>query len=152
MDNSTRPTFRGRRTSGSRVSMSAATVVLHAPGKRRTSLAVRITALCFGVAGVVALVAGTIATRQVTAVAEQVSRAILANQADVLAGQLNNGGVGARNGLPRIVGVLGGHGIGFVSLPAGGVPAVRRGAGPADRRAGQLLPQRWALTARCPRP
>lgn len=102
--------------------MSAPTVLLHAPGKRRTSLAVRITALCFGVAGVVALVAGLIATRQASAVAEQVSRSTLADQADVLAKQLDDTGLGSRLGLLRVAGVLGGQHIGIVFYPAGGAP------------------------------
>jgi signal transduction histidine kinase len=102
---------------------AAPTVLLHAPGKRRTSLAIRITALCFGVAGVVAVVAGAIATRQTTAVAEQVSRATLSDEADVLAGQLDNTGVGSRIGLLRVAGVLGGQGIGIVSLLPGGTPS-----------------------------
>jgi signal transduction histidine kinase len=115
------------------------TVLLHAPGKRRTSLAIRITALCFGVAGVVAVVAGAIATRQTTAVAEQVSRATLSNEADVLAGQLDNTGVGSRIGLLRVAGVLGGQGIGIVSLPPGGTPTSTDSAAVAVVRAAGLV-------------
>lgn len=103
--------------------MSAPTVVIRPPtGQHRTSLAVRITALCIGVAGVVAVVAGLISVRLADTVAAQVSRAALADQADVLAGQLDATGIGSRLGLLRVAGVLNGQGIAIVELPSGGSP------------------------------
>jgi two-component system, OmpR family, sensor kinase len=88
----------------------------------RSSLAVRITALCVGVAGVVAVVAGLVSVRLADTVADQVSRATLADQADVLAGQLADTGVGSRLGLAKVSGVLKGEGVAIVVLRQAGAP------------------------------
>lgn len=93
------------------------------PARHRTTLAVRITALCLAVAGVAVLVAGLISVRLATTAAEQVSRTALADQADVIAGQLSVGGFGSRIGLLRIADVLGGQGIEIVELSPYGAPA-----------------------------
>jgi signal transduction histidine kinase len=100
---------------------SADTVVVPAAGRRRGSLAVRITALCIGVAGVVAVVAGLVSARLADTVADQVSRATLAAQADVVAGQLADGGPGSRLGLAKVEDVLRGQGITVVVLTDSGV-------------------------------
>jgi two-component system OmpR family sensor kinase len=103
--------------------VSAPTEVLRAPDRRhRSSLAVRITALCVGVAGVVAVVAGLVSVRLADTVADQVSRATLADQADVLAGQLADVGIGSRLGLAKVAGVLKGEGIAVVMLTNPGGP------------------------------
>jgi hypothetical protein len=86
-------------------------------------LAVRITALCVGVAGVVAVVAGLVSARLADTVADHVSRTTLAAQADVVAGQLAaTGGPGSRIGLGKVAGVLAGQGIAVVLLPPAGRP------------------------------
>jgi signal transduction histidine kinase len=89
---------------------------------RRTSLAVRITTLCLGVAGVVAVVAGLVSVRLADTAADHVSRATLAAEADVVAGQIEQGGAGSRVGLAKVAKVLQGQGIAVVLLPADGVP------------------------------
>ena len=101
---------------------TADTVLLPVDQRRRPSLAVRITALCLGVAGVVAVVAGLISVRLATSAADQVSRTTLADQADVLAGQLTATGPGSRLGLLRVVDTLRAQGIALVELPASGRP------------------------------
>ncbi|HEX5119067.1 MAG TPA: HAMP domain-containing sensor histidine kinase [Pseudonocardiaceae bacterium] len=96
-------------------------VVPVADRRRRGSLAVRITALCIGVAGVVAVVAGLVSARLADTVADQVSRSTLAAQADVVAGQLADGGPGSRLGLAKVADVLRGQGIAVVVLTDSGV-------------------------------
>jgi two-component system, OmpR family, sensor kinase len=129
--------------------VSAPTVVIAPPTtRRRTSLAVRITALCIGVAGVVAVVAGLISVRLAATVAEQVSQAALADQADVLAGQLTATGVGSRLGLLKVAGVLDGQGIAIVELPAGRAPTgANRSAVAAVLAAGVTGPPSRARSA-----
>ncbi|HEY1572869.1 MAG TPA: HAMP domain-containing sensor histidine kinase [Pseudonocardiaceae bacterium] len=100
---------------------AADTVVVPAVGRRRGSLAVRITALCIGVAGVVAVVAGLVSARLADTVADQVSRTTLAAQADVVAGQLADVGPGSRLGLAKVADVLRGQGIAVVVLSDSGV-------------------------------
>lgn len=100
------------------------TVLLPSPGRRpRTSLAVRITALCIGVAGVVAIVAAFVSARLADTVADTVASTTLSDQADVLAGELAYTGVGSRVGLVKVADVLKGQGIAVVLLPADGVPS-----------------------------
>jgi signal transduction histidine kinase len=114
------------------------TVLIPAPGgRRRGSLAVRITALCVGVAGVVALVAGGVSARLADSVADSVSRTTLADQADVVAGELDYTGLGSRLGLTKVAGVLQGQGIAVVLLPANGPPTgTNQGAVAVVRAAG----------------
>lgn len=96
------------------------TVMMSTAGRRRSSLAVRITALCFGVAGVVAVVAGLVSFRLADTVASHVSATTLADQADVVASQLSDTGLGSRLGELRVATVLKGEGISIVDLPASG--------------------------------
>ncbi|HEX3588556.1 MAG TPA: HAMP domain-containing sensor histidine kinase [Pseudonocardiaceae bacterium] len=114
------------------------TVLVPAPGRdRRASLAVRITALCLGVAGVVAVVAGLVFATLADTVADQVSRSTLAAQADVVASQLDQGGLGSRVGLAKVAGVLNGQGIAVVVLlDSGAVTGADQQAVAAVRAAG----------------
>ncbi|WP_053737750.1 HAMP domain-containing sensor histidine kinase [Nocardia sp. NRRL S-836] len=75
------------------------------------NLATRIALLCLGVAFVAVLVAGFVSTRLVLNTSREVSREILANQADVVAGQVSNN---------RIEQVLQGQGIAIVKVSAAG--------------------------------
>lgn len=85
---------------------------------KRTSLAFRITALCLAVAGVAVVVAGLVSARLVLTASREVSREALADQADVVAGQLDVG----RAGRLRVVEVLRGQGIAVVLIgPDGGL-------------------------------
>ncbi|MEU4768657.1 HAMP domain-containing sensor histidine kinase [Actinosynnema sp. NPDC023794] len=84
----------------------------------RTSLAFRITALCLAVAGVAVVVAGLVSARLVLTASREVGREALADQADVVAGQLDGG----RAGRLRVVEVLRGQGIAVVLIgPDGGL-------------------------------
>jgi two-component system OmpR family sensor kinase len=76
----------------------------------RTTLAVRITTLCLLVAGVSALVAGLVSLRLVGRTAQDVTQHVLANQADVVAAQLDESG-GQLIGRNRISDILRGQGI-----------------------------------------
>ncbi|HEX5401918.1 MAG TPA: HAMP domain-containing sensor histidine kinase [Pseudonocardiaceae bacterium] len=129
--------------------MSASTVMLPMTDRRqRSSLAVRITALCVGVAGVVAVVAGLVSVRLADTVADQVSRATLADQADVLAGQLADVGIGSRLGLAKVAGVLKGEGIAVVTLTPFGPPVGADAQAVAVvRTAGITAPPRQAVSA-----
>ncbi|MFE9746313.1 ATP-binding protein [Saccharothrix saharensis] len=85
---------------------------------RRTSLAFRVTALCLAVAGVAVVVAGLVSARLVLTASRDVSREALADQADVVAEQLDVG----RAGRLRVVEVLRGQGIAVVLIgPDGGL-------------------------------
>ncbi|MFI9006741.1 histidine kinase dimerization/phospho-acceptor domain-containing protein [Actinosynnema sp. NPDC053489] len=108
----------------------------------RTSLAFRVTALCLAVAGVAVVVAGLVSARSVLAASREVSREALADQADVVAGQLDVG----RPGRLRVVEVLRGQGIDLVLIgPDGGLTgdprAVRavRAVGGSSGRVGTRL-------------
>ncbi|NUT46830.1 MAG: HAMP domain-containing histidine kinase [Saccharothrix sp.] len=79
---------------------------------KRTSLAFRITALCLVVAGVAVIVAGLVSARLVLTASREVTRGALADQADVVAGQLDVG----RAGRLRVVEVLRGQGIDVVLI------------------------------------
>jgi signal transduction histidine kinase len=125
--------------------VTAPTVVLPRPGgRRRSSLAVRITALCFAVAGVVAVVAGLVSTRLADTVATQVSRTTLGDQADVIASQLADGGVGSRLGLLRVANVLRGEGIAIVEMSDGGAVVGTHQAVGVVRDAGIIGPPKQA--------
>lgn len=102
-------------------------------GERRPGLAVRVTAICLVVAGVMAVVAGLISTRLVVSTAEDLTRQTMSDQADVIAGQLSESKIGIR----RVVDILQGQGISVVqrrpngNLLGGDATAVR-----AARQAG----------------
>lgn len=86
--------------------------------KRRTSLAVRISASCLLVALVAVGVAALVSLRLVTATARQVTHDVLAQQADVVAAQLDDSGGTIRSvlGLGKVVQVLRGQDVAVVPL------------------------------------
>jgi signal transduction histidine kinase len=109
--------------------------------RRPASLAVRTTALCLAVAGVMALVAGVLAGRLVVSTSRDITQETLSDQADVVVAQLAESKLGAR----RLNEILAGQGIAVARRGAAGVVvgteprAVR-----AARRAGidQVTPER----------
>jgi two-component system OmpR family sensor kinase len=82
----------------------------------RASLWVRVTAFGVAVAGVMALVAGLVSVRVVSAAARDATRETLADQADVIAAQLSD----LRVATPRVAQILSGQGIFLVRRGAGG--------------------------------
>ncbi|HEY7595744.1 MAG TPA: HAMP domain-containing sensor histidine kinase [Actinophytocola sp.] len=101
--------------------------------RRPSSLAVRTTALCLAVAGVMALVAGGIAVRQVSTASREISQQTLSAEADVVAAQLAESPVAAR----RLNEILRGQGVEVVRRgEAGGLVGTDRTAVQAARRAG----------------
>ena len=80
------------------------------------SIAVRITGLCLLVAGVVALVGGVVSARLVVTTAREVTQQALADQADVVAGQVHD----SVPGLRRVVEILRGQEIEPVLLRRNG--------------------------------
>ncbi|WP_018686586.1 HAMP domain-containing sensor histidine kinase [Actinokineospora enzanensis] len=102
---------------------------------RRPSLAVRVTALCLAVAGLVAVVGGVVSARLVVTTARQVTQQTLSDQADVFAGQFAD----ARLGLRRMIEVLHGQGVAVVvARPNGTVVTGDATAERAARQAGLL--------------
>lgn len=101
--------------------------------EKRASLAFRVTAICLVVAGVMAVVAGLIATRLVVSTAKDITRQTVSDQADVIAGELGDTPIPVR----RVIDVLQGEGISVVqrgragNLTGGDATAVR-----AARQAG----------------
>ncbi|MBP2320993.1 signal transduction histidine kinase [Kibdelosporangium banguiense] len=83
--------------------------------RSRATLAGRITVLCLAVAGISALVAGLILFRLVTTTSRDVTRRVLANQADVIAAQIAEQG-GGLVGRRRVVDILEGQGISVVGV------------------------------------
>jgi two-component system, OmpR family, sensor kinase len=102
------------------------TVTLPVPtatgSRRRTSLAVRITAACLLVAVVAVGAAGLVAVRLVAVTARTVTLEVLSQQADVVAAQLAETGNGLRagGGMRRVVDVLAGQGVTVVAVTARG--------------------------------
>jgi signal transduction histidine kinase len=93
-------------------------------GRRRPTLAVQVTALCVVVAVVAVGVAAVLVARLVGSTAQDVLQQNLSNQADVIAGQLADAGVGARLGARRLATVLEGEGVTLVLVgPAGRLAA-----------------------------
>ncbi|MET0235926.1 MAG: HAMP domain-containing sensor histidine kinase [Kibdelosporangium sp.] len=88
--------------------------------RARATLAGRITVLCLAVAGITALVAGLILFRLVNTTALDVTRRVLANQADVVAAQIVEQG-GGLIGRRRVVDILDGQGIAVVGIGQRGV-------------------------------
>src|SRR5947208_9227583 len=78
---------------------------------RRSSLAVRVTAICLAVAAVMAVVAGLSSTRLVVSTAADLTRQTMSDQADVIAGQLAE----SKIGIGRAVTTLQGQGISVVT-------------------------------------
>ena len=92
--------------------------------RRRTSLAFRVTASCLLVAIVAVVVAALVGLRLVGATARQVTRDVLAQQADVVAAQLADADAAAAPvrtlaGLRTVVQVLQGQDVAVVGLGAG---------------------------------
>lgn len=119
-----------------------ATTTLRPAPVRRTSLAWRIVASCLLVAAVAVGVAALVELRLVAATAREVTRDVLAQQANVVAAQLDDAGGTPRNvlGLRRVVPVLEGEGITIVPLrgrrvATGAVGSALQQAG-ADRALG----------------
>ncbi|MGV9361899.1 ATP-binding protein [Amycolatopsis sp. NPDC003731] len=88
--------------------------------KFRGSLAGRITLVCLAVAGVAVIVAGLVASRLIRTTADNVLQSTLAAQADVVASQLDETGIGNRLGVGKVADVVRGQGISVVVRRAGG--------------------------------
>ena len=88
--------------------------------KRRGSLAMRITLVCLAVAGIAVIVAGLVASRLIRTTANNVQQASLSAQADVVASQLDDTGIGNRLGVGKVADVVRGQGISVVVRRAGG--------------------------------
>jgi two-component system, OmpR family, sensor kinase len=125
------------------------------PGARRLSLAMRITTLCLVVTGLAVIFAGLVTARLVRTAGETALRQSLAAQADVLASQLDQTGLGSRVGLVKVAGVLRGQGIsvllsrpetGLVTDLVGTTPAAEQAAMDAGLR--QLGPNASVSTTR----
>lgn len=101
-------------------------------GGRRASLAVRVTAICLAVAGVMAVVAGLISTRLVVSTAADLTRQTMSDQADVIAGQLAD----SKLGIGRAIVILQGQGIAVATRRPNGNLAGDSSAVRAARAAG----------------
>jgi signal transduction histidine kinase len=100
---------------------------------RPSSLWVRTTALGLAVAGVMALVAGLVSVRLVSAASRDAIRGTLADQADVVAAQLSDVRVPGR----RVTEILSGQDVALVRRgPNGGIAGADQRAVRAARRAG----------------
>ncbi|TNC24568.1 HAMP domain-containing sensor histidine kinase [Amycolatopsis alkalitolerans] len=82
----------------------------------RRSLAFRITVVCLAVAGIAVLVAGLVAAGLVRRTGTDVLRNSLAAQANVLASQIGETGLGSRVGLAKAADVVRGQGISVVLM------------------------------------
>jgi signal transduction histidine kinase len=102
---------------------------------KRTSLSARITTLCLLVAGVAVAVAGLVSLRLVANTSLDVTRKVLADQADVVAAQLAETG-GQLAGRRRVVDILEGQGIAVVAVGQRGVLAGNPAAVAVARQAG----------------
>ncbi len=81
---------------------------------RRTSLALRITVVCLAIAAVAVVVAGLVAARLIRTTGTDVLRQSLSAQADVVASQLDETGIGNRLGAGKVAEVVRGQGIDVV--------------------------------------
>lgn len=88
--------------------------------KYRGTLAGRITLVCLAVAGIAVIVAGFVAARLIRTTADNVLQASLSAQADVVASQLDESGIGNRLGVGKVADVVRGQGISVVVRRAGG--------------------------------
>ncbi|MEQ0561037.1 HAMP domain-containing sensor histidine kinase [Amycolatopsis sp. NEAU-NG30] len=86
----------------------------------RGTLAGRIALVCVAVAGIAVIVAGLVAARLVRTTADTVLQSSLAAQADVVASQLDETGIGNRLGAGKVADVVRGQGISVVVRRAGG--------------------------------
>ncbi|UOX89866.1 HAMP domain-containing histidine kinase [Amycolatopsis sp. FBCC-B4732] len=102
----------------------------------RGTLAGRITLVCLGVAGVAVIVAGLVGARLVRTTADNVLQSSLSAQADVVATQLDETGIGNRLGVGKVADVVRGQGISVVVRRAGGGQAL--GEAVAVQAAGKL--------------
>lgn len=103
---------------------------------RRSSLSLRIVLLVLGVAVAVAGIAGVVGTAMIRTVAVDVTRNYLADQADVLAGQLAGEQPAARLGLTRLTPLLARQGIAVVNVGRTGVTGGNKRAVRAATAAG----------------
>jgi two-component system OmpR family sensor kinase len=94
--------------------------------RRPTSIAFRVTALCLLVAAVVVAVAGIVSYPLVASTARDVTKASLARQADVLAGQLEDKALSTRQVRRKLIQVLRAQQIEVVI----GIGGALRGANP----------------------
>ncbi|MEW2503310.1 HAMP domain-containing sensor histidine kinase [Amycolatopsis sp. NPDC047767] len=86
----------------------------------RGTLALRITVVCLAVAGIAVIVSGLVATRLVRTTADTVLQQSLKAQADVVATQLDDTGIGNRLGVGKVADVVRGQGIAVVVRRPGG--------------------------------
>ncbi|WP_033292418.1 sensor histidine kinase [Amycolatopsis jejuensis] len=100
------------------------------------TLALRITVVCLAVAGIAVLVAGLVASRLVRTTADSVLQQSLRDQADVVAGQLGDTGIGNRLAVGKVADVVRGQGIEVVVHRAGGQDVGSADAVRAAERAG----------------
>lgn len=80
----------------------------------RTSLALRITVVCLAIAAVAVVVAGLVAARLIRTTGTDVLRQSLSAQADVVASQLDETGIGNRLSVGKVAEVVRGQGIDVV--------------------------------------
>jgi len=80
----------------------------------RTSLALRITVVCLAIAAVAVVVAGLVAARLIRTTGTDVLRQSLSAQADVVASQLDETGIGNRLNVGKVAEVVRGQGIDVV--------------------------------------
>ncbi|MBE1502507.1 signal transduction histidine kinase [Amycolatopsis lexingtonensis] len=90
----------------------------------RGTLAGRITLVCLAVAGIAVIVAGLVAARLIRTTADNVLQSSLSAQADVVATQLDETGIGNRLGVGKVADVVRGQGISVVVRRAGGAQAL----------------------------
>jgi two-component system OmpR family sensor kinase len=88
--------------------------------KYRGTLTGRITLVCLAVAGIAVIVAALVASRLIRTTADNVLQSTLAAQADVVASQLDETGIGNRLGVGKVADVVRGQGISVVVRRAGG--------------------------------
>ncbi|WP_372666876.1 sensor histidine kinase [Amycolatopsis kentuckyensis] len=100
------------------------------------TLAGRITLVCLAVAGVAVIVAGLVAARLIRTTADNVLQSSLSAQADVVATQLDDTGIGNRLGVGKVADVVRGQGISVVVRRAGGAQVL--GEAVAVQAAGKL--------------
>ena len=106
------------------------------PTARRMTLAAQIVLLVVGVAVAVAAFAGVVGTALIRTVATDVTRTYLADEADVLAGQLDDQAVGAKLGLGRLTNILKQQGVYVVNLGKNGLTGAEKRAVTAAQAAG----------------
>jgi two-component system OmpR family sensor kinase len=93
---------------------------MNQPRRARTSLATRITLLSLAISAVAVIVAGLTAAGLLRTSAENLIRESLSDQADVVASQVDEGRLGSRVGLGKVVDVVRGQGISVVILRPNG--------------------------------